>query len=190
MLKLSIDEIYFSVNPKKAKNSDTIMIDCHYDTPWYHFVRGGIEIYRVLIACTENKTVETSLPYEDLKVFINKSDFYGLNYNKDFHCVKGTIDDDKVRVVLKIHFIIIPKTYQKNSYNERFIRWIDETWAYGSRYSMNATIAPKTTFERILTNTVVSGRTIFNHMWLSLFFLVMIILLIFYMINKKPKSKK
>ncbi len=185
----NIDEIYFSVNPKKASNSDRMLVDCHYDTPWYYLVNGGIEIYRVLVACTENKTVETSIPKENLSVFINKTDFYGIRYHKDYHCVHGNMDDDKFRVVLKIHFMIIPKTYPENSFNERFIKSITENWTHASRYAMNQTNNPTSTFGRVMTNSIVSLRWMFNYLWVSLFFLVLIIVIIYYFTKKMKFSK-
>ena len=162
------DEIYWAVSPKTAKGSDRSLVDCHYDAPFGIIYTGGVTYYRIIIAVNENNTVTTYFPKENIRVKMTTGDFHGLDYNKDLHCVEGSIEDGKFRVLLKLHYIIIPKGSEKYA---RFIREINVKWTIISREAMRMSANPKNIFEILVGFTVNFSRLVFNNWIISLLIL-------------------
>ena len=44
---------------------------------------------------------------EGLRVKMGLGDYHGLDFNTDLHCVEGAILPGKVRVLLKLHFMVV-----------------------------------------------------------------------------------
>lgn len=154
------DEVYWSASPKEAKGSDRSLVDCHYDAPFAAVPNGGVIYYRVIVAVNENETVTTVFPNEDKRVLMNKGDFHGLDYNTDWHCVEGSIPQDKYRILLKLHYLLIPKN---TSY--LWIKWvklINVGWTFLSRITMRMSADPKNAFEYFISMLVNVSRFIFN----------------------------
>jgi hypothetical protein len=90
-----------------AKASDRVLVDCHYDSP-YEVYRGSEQVRpRMILALNDNSTVFTQVGDKTSK--LSTGDFNGIEYNRDYHCVRGTIPNGKTRLMLKIHFIVIPE---------------------------------------------------------------------------------
>lgn len=159
------DEIYWAVSPKGAIGSDRSLVDCHYDSPFALFPTGGVIFYRVIIACNENNTVTTVFPDENVSVKMNTKDFHGLDYNKDIHCVEGAIPEDKFRVLLKMHYLIVPDGSE--SY-ESMVRGMNVGWTVLSRETMRMSAEPKIWYEHIVAFIVNFCRIIFNNFYLIL----------------------
>jgi len=163
------DEIYWAVSPKGAVGSDRSLVDCHYDSPFSWFPTGGVIFYRVIIACNENDTVTTTFPDEDVRVKMNTKDFHGLDYNKDIHCVEGVIPKDKVRVLLKMHYLIVSPGSESW---ESYVRFINVAWTVISRETMRMSANPVFWYEHIVALIVNVSRTIFNNFYTSIFILI------------------
>ena len=169
------DEIYWAVSPKGATGSDRSLVDCHYDSPFAIIPTGGVIFYRVIIACNENKTVTTVFPDEKISVRMNTKDFHGLDYNKDIHCVEGSIPENKFRVLLKMHYIITPYGSEQYEYP---IRAINVFWTQFSRETMRMSANPKYPHEYIVSFIVNFCRVVFNNIYIIL--LILIIALVFF----------
>jgi hypothetical protein len=154
------DEIYWAVSPKGAGGSDRSLVDCHYDSPFSWIPTGGPIYYRIIIACNENNTVTTTFPDENMRVKMNTKEFHGLDYNKDLHCVEGQIPEDRVRVLLKLHYIIIPKGSEAY---EDWVRNINVLWTVFSREAMRMSAEPDNWYEYIIAFLVNFSRVVFKN---------------------------
>jgi hypothetical protein len=172
------DEIYWAVSPKGAKGSDRSLVDCHYDAPFALFPNGNVIFYRVIIACNENNTVTTTFPDEDVSVKMNTNDFHGLDYNKDIHCVEGKIPEDKYRVLLKMHYLIIPPGSSEIA--EKWVRFINVAWTVVSRETMRMSADPQNIWESIVGSSVNVLRFIFNNFYYFLFIVFVFICIVLY----------
>jgi hypothetical protein len=165
------DEIYWAISPRHAIGSDRSLVDCHYDSPFSWFPTGRVVFYRVIIACNENNTVTTTFPDESVNVKMNTKDFHGLDYNRDIHCVEGSIPPGKYRVLLKMHYIIVPPGSE--SY-ETVVRKLNVWWTIFSRETMQMSANPKTSYEYIVALMVNFGRMIFNNIYIYLIIILII----------------
>jgi hypothetical protein len=170
------DEIYWAVSPKGAVGSDRSLVDCHYDSPFAWFPTGGVVFYRVIIACNENNTVTTVFPDESVRVKMTNKDFHGLDYNKDIHCVEGQIPEGKFRVLLKMHYLVIPKGSESYA---GLVRWLNVTWTSLSRETMRMSAEPKNWWENIVAAVVNISRIVFNHFYTTLFLVALVFLYAF-----------
>lgn len=166
------DEIYWAVSPIDAVGSDRSLVDCHYDAPFSWFPTGGVVFYRVIIACNENNDVTTIFPTENIKVKMTTSDFHGLDYNKDWHCVEGSIPKGKYRVLLKMHYLIIPKDSEAF---ENWVRWINVNWTIGSRETMRMSANPQNFLEWLVALIVSISRVVFNNSYICILIVCIII---------------
>ena len=183
-----VDEIYYSASPKDALNSDRSLVDCHFDGP-FAMISNNIIFYRIIVACNQNKDVITLFPNNNIKVVMDKGEFHGLNYNSDLHCVEGKIPHKKYRVLLKLHFILIPKKYNDNTLNEQFIRYINIKWTIISRYLMSISANPTNLYEYIIGYIVNISRFTYNNIYIFLLLLLFLIF-IYYLINNNKIYKK
>jgi len=169
------DEIYWAVSPKGAVGSDRSLVDCHYDSPFALFPTGGVVYYRVIIACNENNTVTTTFPDENVRVKMNTKDFHGLDYNKDIHCVEGAIPKDKERVLLKMHYLVVPQG--SSPLAESWTRNLNVGWTVLSRETMRMSANPTTWYEHIVAFIVNFCRVIFNNFYTVLAITVALVVL-------------
>jgi len=182
------DEIYYGVSPSTATFSDKSLVDCHYDAPFSLFNLGGVKFYRIIIACNENKTVKTTFPNDDISVIMDTGDFHGLDYNKDLHCVYGDIPENKYRILLKLHFLIIPKELLDDSFSEKFVKYINVKWTQLSRDFMRMSAKPTNSIEYIFGNIVNISRVIYNNMNIILLF--SLIFFIYKLINHQVLTRR
>jgi hypothetical protein len=171
------DEIYWAVSPKGAVGSDRSLVDCHYDSPFGWFPTGGVIFYRVIIACNENNTVTTVFPDENIKVKMNTKDFHGLDYNKDIHCVEGAIPEDKFRVLLKMHYLVVPQG--SSEFAEGSVRNLNVGWTVLSRETMRMSANPQFWYEYIVAFIVNVCRVIFNNTYTFLLIIIALVVIYF-----------
>lgn len=185
------DEIYWSASPKDALGSDRSLVDCHYDAPFAAIPTGGVTYYRVIIAMNENNTVTTVFPDEDKKVKMSTGDFHGLDYNKDWHCVEGSIPSDKYRVLLKLHYLIVPEGSPQMWVD--WVRFINLSWTKLSRETMRMSANPQTLFESFVGLFVNICRYVFNHINIIALCIVAIVCIILgapYVLSFAAKSSR
>lgn len=180
------DEIYWAVSPKGAVGSDRSLVDCHYDSPFALFPTGGVIFYRIIIACNENNTVTTTFPDENMRVKMNTKDFHGLDYNKDIHCVEGSIPKDKFRVLLKMHYLVVPN--DSPAIAEAWVRNINVGWTVASRETMRMSANPKYWYEYLVACIVNICRLLFNSFYKVLALVVTLVVLV-YVSNAKSTQK-
>lgn len=168
----SSDEIYISVDPSKRKFSDIALSDCHYDAPFKYVPQCDNIFIRVILSITENKTTFTTIG--DKTSLLDRLDFNGMDYNSDFHCVKGFIPKDQSRMLLKLHFLCVHPTSSKTC--AKFTRYINDKWTHISRESMRISAAPTNMLETILGHVIVLLSKLYNistpSMAIGLIFLV------------------
>lgn len=179
------DEIYWAVSPKGALGSDRSLVDCHYDTPFALFPTGGVIFYRVLIACNENNTVTTVFPNENVRVKMNTKDFHGLDYNKDMHCVEGSIPEGKYRVLLKLHYTIVPPGTEVY---EPWVRGLNLGWTVFSRETMRMSADPKIWYEYIVAYIVNICRMIYKNFY-TILIALFVISLFYYVLKPINRSR-
>jgi hypothetical protein len=175
------DEVYWAVSPKTAVGSDRSLVDCHYDAPFALFPTGGVIYYRVIIATNENDQVSTYFPGEKIRVKMSTGDFHGLDYNKDLHCVEGQIPPGKVRILLKLHYLIVPKGSESW---EAYVRWINVKWTEVSRETMRMSAKPENPVEWCIGSFVNICRVLFNNIYSVLFVLVLLLGGLFFTFQK------
>ena len=156
----STDEVFVSVSPVDAKASDRVLVDCHYDSP-LKLIEGPSRFVRVILALNDNSTVFTQVGDKTSK--LTTGDFNVIEYNRDYHCVRGTIPSDKTRLMLKIHFIVIPKGTPE-IFNQWlvFINWL---WAKVSRLFMNFSRSPSNPLEYLIAYLIRTVTFIYAKIW-------------------------
>lgn len=180
------DEIYYSVSPLDATNntssSNKTLVDCHYDSPFYYLPTDGIIFYRIILACNPNKSVFTMFPNNKIKVTMDDGDFHGFDFNKDKHCVDGVIPENNYRILLKLHFLLLPpnyKNYSNITFNENYVRFINVQWNYLSRELMRYSSNPISVTQYAAANLVNYSRIIFNYLCMIILLIILTIVLIY-----------
>lgn len=154
----SSDEVYISVDPSKRKFSDIALSDCHYDAPFKYVPQCGNIFIRVIMSVTENKTTFTTIG--DKTSLLDRLDFNAMDYNSDYHCVKGFIPENQTRILLKLHFLCIHPESSKACVS--FTRYINDKWTHFSREAMRMSAAPSNMLERILGHFIVLLSKLYN----------------------------
>jgi hypothetical protein len=144
-----VDELYWSASPLEASGSDKSLVKCHRDGPFDFFPSETAVWYRIIIAINDNDDVITHFPKAGMSVKMSKGDFHGLHYDRDTHCVEGSIPKGKYRIIMKIHYLITPRSQTVAGDAMTSIYALGErAWANASRNVMNASVDPKNSFER------------------------------------------
>lgn len=167
------DEIYFAVSPKDANGSDRSLVDCHYDAPFGGLPNFGVIFYRIIVACNKNESVTTLFPNDNIEVKMSTGDFHGLDYNKDYHCAEGEIPENKNRVLLKLHYILVPDSNSSSS-SENYVRFINTKWTTLSREFMRTSSNPNNILEYIMGFIVNILRFYFNNIILLIAIIIII----------------
>lgn len=155
------DELYYAVSPIIAQGSDRSLVDYHYDAP-FAAVETGVRFYRIIIACNENMNVSTIFPHDNVSVIMNTGDFHGLDYNKDWHGVEGAIPINTYRVLMKLHYIVVPNVKGAGSPDEVITKFLNVSWTKISREFMRMSAEPQNILEKAMGGIVNTSRTYFN----------------------------
>jgi hypothetical protein len=167
------DEIYWAVSPKQAGGSDRVLVDCHYDAPFSIIPTGGVTYYRVIVATNENNTVTTVFPAEHAQTKMTTGDYHGLDYNRDWHCVEGQIEPEKFRILLKLHYLIVPEGMDKRGSCAQFTQWLNVSWNKFSRETMRMSAEPTNFFEWLVAILVNICRILFNNVYIVVFLILL-----------------
>jgi len=182
------DEVYWAVSPKDAGGSDRSLVDCHYDAPFAVLPTGGVTYYRVIIATNENNDVTTVFPHADnTRVKMSTGDFHGLDYNTDWHCVEGQIPPGKYRVLLKLHYLVVPTG---SEHWASFVRGINVWWTVVSREMMRMSAQPKNWMETVVSMIVNVARVIFNNSHAVMAIAIFLIGIYYVMISTKVTKRR
>jgi len=177
------DEVYISVDPSLRKNSDIALSDCHYDAPFKYVYQCGNVFIRVILGITENSTTYTTI--EDKVSLLSTLDFNGMDYNNDYHCVKGYIPKGQNRILLKLHFLC------KHPYSPNlcayFSKSLNDKWTHLSRELMRRSTEPTNIFDTFLGTIIVVVRSMYTHSSFVIF-ITFIILAIFWWKRKTFKN--
>eukprot|EP00958_Prasinococcus_capsulatus_P002092 scaffold188_cov429-Prasinococcus_capsulatus_cf.AAC.21 len=158
-----MNEVYVSCETHNY-NSDTVFYMDHVDGPYevYPFCF----VYRTLVAVNKNNLIRTVFPHSNFSKTLTledgKAGVISFDFNREMHRIehKPGASNEEQRVVLKIHYLISPKSltswyghglgYLTVKYNETF------------RFLFNSTIAPKGLFWRFMATQVIAWTWIFN----------------------------
>ena len=138
------DEVYVAVDPSKMKGSDIALTNCHYDGPFKFAPDCGNKFIRVLLSVTENNSVYTTIL--DETSMLSTLEWNAMDYNEDYHCVRGQIPPGQIRVLLKIHFMVQNPTSPE--WCLQASKFMNERWAFASRFVMRNTANPQTAFAK------------------------------------------
>lgn len=177
----SSDEVYISVDPSKRRNSDIALSDCHYDAPFKYVPQCGNKFIRVILAITKNKTTYTTI--EKKTSLLDRLDFNGMDYNSDYHCVKGFIPKGDIRILLKLHFLCVDP--QSTQICKNFTWYINDKWTHISREAMRMSAKPQTFFEYFIGFFIVFLSKLYNNSRPILIILLYIYLIFLFKNNKK-----
>lgn len=133
------DEVYVSVDPSKKKGSDIALTDCHYDGPYKYAPDCGNKFIRVLLSVTENNSVYTTILGQTS--MLSTLEWNAMDYNEDYHCVRGQIPPGQIRILLKIHFMV--RDPGSSDWCLSATKYMNERWAYASRFVMRNTANPQ-----------------------------------------------
>ena len=105
-----MNELYYSKPKGNMKDNNFYGSSGNYvihkDGPFSYF-NSGIRFYRVLIGLTtDNNNVITNFVNADIEHKINRGDYVVFDFDRTTHQVKKSQDDDKERILLKLHFIV------------------------------------------------------------------------------------
>lgn len=182
------DEVYISVDPLKRKNSDVVLSDCHYDAPFKYVPQCGNKFIRIILALNDNNTTFTIV--DDKSSVLSTLDFNGIDYNNDFHCVKGYIPKNKIRVLLKLHFICIHP--DSSDWCVAFTRNINNSWTHISRELMRTSAKPQTITDHILSYIIQITRYIYINtniiVWIVIVICIISSFIIYDRYNKKIRN--
>lgn len=106
---------------------------------------------------------------------MDEGNFHGFDYNRDKHCVDGSISKGKYRVLLKLHYLLIPNNVS-NNFVENIVRNINVFWTKATRNAMNMSNNPKTIYEHIVANIINYSTVLFNNVYIICIILIVILL--------------
>jgi len=168
------DEVYLSVSPHLRKGSDIALSDCHYDAPFSWIPQGGNKFIRMILALNYNDTVYTQVGKTTST--LSTGDFNTIDYNRSYHCVHGVIPDGKYRLLMKLHFVLIPKG--RYSRATKFCVELNNWYTHTSRNIMNMSIQPKTFQEHATALLVNTCRVLYNNAYITFVVFVLIVYLV------------
>ena len=179
-----MNELYVSC--VSSKGSDKVFITKHVDGPYYLFP--GCTLVRVLFVIDGNKKIYTIFPEDNKEISLKKCETLGFDYNRDIHYIekKNNIDDDKIRIILKIHYAIIPKYMP---FLSMICKSCNERYNEIARDNFNKSKTPDSLIEKFISIIINSSTNVYtffleNIGWENLF----IILVWFKFIKKDIKE--
>lgn len=141
-----MNEIYYS-NPKPNFDKHNLYgaaanLIPHRDCILYNFY--GIRFYRVIIGLTD-KNNDTTTEFINLKVEhkINRGDYMLFDFDRTFHRVKKTGQQETPRILMKLHFIVCDNCPFSDDYVQ-FVSYFYKYYYYVARYTEQLGTDPTT----------------------------------------------
>lgn len=180
-----MNELYIS--DLNSKGSDNVFINKHIDGP-FMFIP-GCKCIRLLLGLKGNKNIETVFVSERKKNVLEKYDILSFDYNRDLHYIRNNNlnDDNNNRIILKLHYAIIPKWMDNFSDTFKNLNSNYNTWARNNfLYSQN----PKTLSEKVISFNInavtnINAFTVEYIGWHNI--IILILMLIYFIFNKNIK---
>lgn len=169
------DEVYISVDPSLRKYSDVTLSDCHYDAPFKYIYQCNNKYIRIILALNHNDTTYTRIGNKTS--LLSTLDYNGIDYNNDYHCVEGNIPDNKTRILLKLHFILIDPNSSENCV--KWTEFLNDKWTHLSRELMRYSNEPKNIFQFTISYLIILFQKIYNNINIQTVLFIFIMILIF-----------
>ena len=169
------DEVYLSVSPTSRKGSDIALSDCHYDAPFQYVHQGGCRFLRLILALNHNQDVFTEVG--GVKSLLSTGDYNVLDYNADYQCVHGSIPKARDRLLLKLHFVVVPPGTNKRWVH--FCKSINNWWTHFSREMMRDAISPQSAGAHTKKYLVLAARWLWNNFYVVSSMLVAIVVVLY-----------
>ena len=141
-----MNEIYYS-NPHPNFEKENLYgaaanLIPHRDCILYNFY--GIRFYRILIGLTDgNNDTTTEFIHLKLEHKINRGDYMLFDFDRTFHQVKKTGQQETPRILMKLHFIVCDNCPFSDDYVQ-FIAHFYKSYYYVARYTEQIGTDPKT----------------------------------------------
>lgn len=130
-----MNEVYLTGKDRTSIHSDKVFFISHIDGP-FSFIP-YISVFRCLIGCNHNSTIETVFPMIPYKKKIGKGDILGFDFNREIHYIEEAPqnpftlhkEEKDSRVTIKAHYCVYPKdlkyfaeltSYMNAEYNKSF----------------------------------------------------------------------
>tara|TARA_E500000178_G_scaffold356666_1_gene436835 strand:- start:6522 stop:8207 length:1686 start_codon:yes stop_codon:yes gene_type:complete len=167
-----MNELYVSC--VSSTGSDKVFVTKHVDGPYYLFP--GCNLLRVLFVIDGNKNVYTIFPEDNKEISLEKCEMMGFDYNRDIHYIqrRNNVDDNTIRIVLKIHYVVVPKYM---SFLSSLCKVCNEKYNEVARDNFNKSKTPDSLTEKaisLLINSTTKAYSLFleNVGWENLFILL------------------
>lgn len=127
-----MNEIYVTAaGAKRDINSDAVFYTKHTDGPYWFLP--GASLYRVLVGVTPNTMVRTrfNLQHESQDKVVDMHDVLGFDYNRELHWIDHVprASNAERRSLVKLHFIVYPKGWEKYGKFCAILNTNYNTWA-------------------------------------------------------------
>lgn len=118
-----MNELYFSVID--ADGSDKVFETNHLDGPF--FLLPFCNVYRSVVTLKGNRSIITRFPNTNMYINLLENEYSIFDYNREPHYIfKSLIEDDSIRIVLKLHYIVCPPFLP--SFVVTFYKWLHHTY--------------------------------------------------------------
>jgi hypothetical protein len=104
---IRMDELY--VTAIGSVGSDRVFETEHLDGPF--FFLPFCTVLRCVLAIHGNSSIITEFPEANMQIVLNTNKFVAFDYNRDIHFIWKdiNIDDNGKRILLKLHYLVVPK---------------------------------------------------------------------------------
>jgi hypothetical protein len=159
-LENGMNEIYVAAFSHNT-NSDTVFYTKHIDGPFG--ILPFANVYRTLIAITDNEYIRTRFPTVPKDYVLNKGDVLSFDFNREIHYIDRLENNKKpeYRIILKVHHLIYPKFLKSYS---KLYGSLTTKYDKIARKGFLKTLKPKNIFQKALAIFII-GTT---HIWYRL----------------------
>lgn len=152
-----MNELYVSC--VSSTGSDKVFVTKHVDGPYYLFP--GCNLLRVLFVIDGNKNIYTIFPEDNKEICLGKCEMLGFDYNREIHYIekRNDVDDNTIRIVLKIHYAVVPKYM---SFLSNSCKLCNERYNEVARNNFNKSKTPDSLIEKVLSILINSTTKVYS----------------------------
>lgn len=174
-----MNELYVSC--VSSTGSDKVFVTKHVDGPYYLFP--GCNLLRVLFVIDGNKNIYTIFPEDNKEICLGKCEMLGFDYNREIHYIekRNDVDDNTIRIVLKIHYVVVPKYM---SFLSNSCKLCNERYNEVARNNFNKSKTPDSLIEKLLSILINSTTKVYSLFLENLGWENLFIILIWYKFMK------